>query len=76
MNQRYDVCEGLAQIGKAGIGADTLAVPEPSAVKVAWAVLWLRFTHKWTQHFGSGARGACKQRQTMLTSRNFIACDV
>jgi hypothetical protein len=36
----------------------------------------LRFTHKSTQHFGSGARGACKQRQTMLTSRNFIACDV
>jgi len=40
-------------------------------------LVWdLRFTHKWTQHFGSGARGACKQRQTMLTSRNFIACDV
>ena len=40
MNERYDVSEGLAQVGKAGIGADTLAVPEPSAVKVAWAVLW------------------------------------
>lgn len=36
----------------------------------------LRFTHKSMQHFGSGARGACKQRQTMLTSRNFIVCDV
>jgi hypothetical protein len=41
-----------------------------------YPTLELRFTHKSTQHFGSGARGACKQRQTMLTSRNFIACDV
>jgi hypothetical protein len=34
--------EGLVQYGETGISDDALAVLEPFAVKVAWAVLWGR----------------------------------